>query len=107
VKSIKYPDLWHKLIKLNRISDYEVIYKRIERGYSQEDAIKIPILGRENKIIIIKTKEIELHWKRKQDFQKVKYYENEQEIERQILFDKRQLTYSLDELSEQEKQLLN
>lgn len=41
-----------------------------------------------------------------ESFNKVKYYETERDIERQLLFDKRQIRYSIDELSYEEKQLL-
>lgn len=41
-----------------------------------------------------------------ESFNKVKYYETERDIERQLLFDKGQLRYSIDELSKEEKQLL-
>ena len=108
MKSIKYPKLWKTLMKLDRLQDYQTLSYRMNKGMSIEMAIEKPIKGRANKILPIKKElVIPLRYRQNQNFLKQKYYENDKEIERQILFDKGQLTYSLNELSEQEKQLLN
>jgi hypothetical protein len=104
----KYPKLWDKLLKLDRLQDYNTLLYRINKGMDIQTAINTPIKGREYKIAPIKQELfIPLRYRQNQNLIKVKYYDTEQDIERQILFDKRQLTYSLDELSEEEKQLLN
>jgi hypothetical protein len=103
----KYPNLWDKLLKLDRIKDYNTLLNRINKGMDMQTAISTPIKGREYKIAPIKVEHfIPFRYRHHQNFNKSKYYENEQEIERQILFDKRQLTYSLDELSCEEKLLI-
>lgn len=104
----KYPQLWAKLIKLDRLQDYKTLTQRMNSGMSMQMAIDKPIMGRRIRLRPIKAELfIPLRYRQNQNLIKVKYYDTEQDIERQILFDKRQLTYSLDELSEQEKQLLN
>ena len=41
-----------------------------------------------------------------ESFTKIKYYDTEMDIDRQLLFEKGKLSYSIDELSYEEKQLL-
>lgn len=103
----KYPQLWAKLIKLDRLEDYKTLTQRMNSGMSMQMAIDKPIMGRRIRIRPIKGELfIPLRYRQNQNFIKPKYYDTEQDIERQILFDKRQLTYSLDDLSDEEKQLL-
>ena len=105
---IKYPKLWAKLIKLDRLEDYKTLTQRMNSGMDMHTAINKPIMGRRIRLTIVKAELfIPLRYRQNQNFIKPQYYTTQNEIERQILFDKRQLTYSIDELSEQEKQLLN
>ncbi len=104
----KYPKLWAKLIKLDRLEDYKTLTQRMNSGMSMQMAIDKPIMGRRIRIRPIKAELfIPLRYRQHQNFIKPQYYTTDKEIERQILFDNKQLTYSLDELSEEEKQLLN
>lgn len=103
----KYPQLWAKLIKLDRLEDYKTLTQRMNTGMSMTMAIDTPIMGRRIKMHVIKAKLfIPLRYQENQNFIKPQYYTTEKEIERQILFDNKQLTYTLDELSDEEKQMI-
>lgn len=103
----KYPELWKRLMKLDRLQDYNVMLYRMNKGMDMEIAINTPIKGRAYKILPIKKElVIPLRYRQNQNFMKPRYYETDKEIERQILFDNKQLTYSIDELSEEEKQMI-
>ena len=102
-KALKYPKV-HEILKKNgREKYYKQVYKRMEKGMTMTEAIDEVF-----NLTFDKTKEINYEkYHQKQQYIKPQYYTTDKEIERQILFDNKQLTYTLDELSEEEKQLLN